>query len=34
MSIPDEVTVGVFFSHSTFQFAHATFDGLTIAKAK
>ncbi len=34
MSIPDEVTVGVFFSHSTYQFAHATFDGLTITKAK
>ncbi len=34
MSIPDEVTVGVFFSHSTYQFAHATFDGFTVAKPK
>ncbi|MBM3982048.1 MAG: DUF1349 domain-containing protein [Planctomycetes bacterium] len=34
MSIPDEVTVGLFFSHSTYQFAHATFDRLTITKAK
>jgi hypothetical protein len=34
MSIPDEVTVGVFLSHSTYQFTHATFDGLTIGKPK
>jgi regulation of enolase protein 1 (concanavalin A-like superfamily) len=34
MSIPDEVTVGVFLSHSTYQFAHATFDGFTITRPK
>ncbi len=34
MSIPDEVTVGVFFSHSTYQFAHATFDNFTVGKPK
>ena len=32
MGIPDEVTVGVFVSHSTCQFAHATFDGFTVGK--
>ena len=34
MSIPDELTVGVFLSHSTYQFVHATFDGFTIEKPK
>ena len=34
MSIPDEVTVGVFLSHSTYQISHATFDGLTVEKPK
>ena len=34
MGFPDEVTVGVFFAHSTYQFAHATFDGFTITKPK
>jgi hypothetical protein len=34
MSIPDELTVGVFMSHSTYQFSHATFDGFTIEKPK
>lgn len=34
MGIPDEVTVGVFYSHSTYQFAHATFDGFTLGKPK
>ncbi len=34
MGFPNEVTVGVFFSHSTHQFAHATFDGFMIVKAK
>ena len=32
MSIPDELTVGVYLSHSTYQFAHATFDGFTVEK--
>ncbi len=30
MAIPDEVAVGIFFSHSTYQFAHATFDHFTL----
>lgn len=34
MSIPDEVTVGVFLSHTTYQFAHATFDGFAVTKPK
>ena len=34
MSIPDEVTVGVFLAHSTYQISHATFDGFTIEKPK
>jgi hypothetical protein len=34
MSIPDELTVGVYLSHSTYQFAHATFDHFTIEKPK
>lgn len=34
MSIPDELTVGVFMSHSTYQFSHATFDSFTIEKPK
>jgi hypothetical protein len=34
MSIPDELTVGVFMSHSTYQCSHATFDGFTIEKLK
>ena len=34
MSIPDELTVGVFMSHSTYQHSHATFDGFTIEKLK
>ncbi len=34
MAFPDEVAVGVFFSHSTHQFAHATFDGFAVAKPK
>ncbi len=34
MSIPDELTVGVFLSHSTYQISHATFDGFTIEKPK
>ena len=32
LDFPDEVTVGVFFAHSTHQIAAATFDGLTIEK--
>ncbi len=34
MEFPDEVTVGVFFAHSTHQIAAATFDALVIAKPK
>ena len=34
MSIPDELTVGVFVGHSTYQFGHATFDKFTIEKPK
>ncbi len=34
MSIPDELTVGVFVSHSTYQFGHATFDKFTLEKPK
>ena len=34
MSIPDEVTVGVFLAHSTYQISHATFDGFTVEKPK
>ncbi|QJW98219.1 DUF1349 domain-containing protein [Frigoriglobus tundricola] len=34
MGIPDELTVGVFVSHSTYQFGHATFDKFTIEKPK
>ncbi|MCS6865981.1 MAG: hypothetical protein RMJ56_14630 [Gemmataceae bacterium] len=32
LAIPDEVAVGVFFSHTTYQFAHATFDRFTIRR--
>ncbi len=32
LDFPDEVTVGVYLAQSTFQFAHATFDGLTVEK--
>ena len=32
LMFPDEVTVGVFLSHSTYQFAHATFDAFTVEK--
>ncbi len=34
LDFSDEVTVGVFFSHSTHQFATATFDNFTIEKPK
>jgi hypothetical protein len=34
LEFPDEVTVGVFYAHSTHQIAAATFDGLTIEKPK
>ncbi len=34
MSIPDEVTVGVFLAHSTYQISHATFDAFTVEKPK
>jgi hypothetical protein len=34
MGIPDLLTVGVFMSHTTYQFSHATFDGFTIEKPK
>lgn len=34
LAFPDEVTVGVFLVHSTYQFAHATFDGFTVTKPK
>ena len=34
LAFPDEVTVGVFFAHSTYQSAAATFDPLTIEQPK
>jgi len=34
LDFPDEVAVGVFFAHSTYQIADAIFDGLTIEKPK
>lgn len=34
MDFPDEVTVGVFFAHSTYQSAAATFDPLVVVKPK
>jgi regulation of enolase protein 1 (concanavalin A-like superfamily) len=34
LEFPDEVTVGVFFGHSTYQTLDATFEGLTIEKPK
>ena len=34
LELPDEVTVGVFFSHSTYQILDATFDGLKVEKLK
>jgi hypothetical protein len=34
LEFPDEVTVGVFFAHSTYQIAAATFEGFTITKPK
>jgi hypothetical protein len=34
MDFPNEVTVGVFFSHSTYQTLDATFDGFTVEKPK
>ena len=34
MKFPDEVTVGVFFAHSTHQIAAATFGPLTVGKPK
>jgi hypothetical protein len=34
LAFPDEVTVGVFFSHSTYQILHASFDGFTVEKLK
>jgi len=32
LDFPDEVTVGVFFAHSTYQTLSATFDGFTVEK--
>ncbi|MBP3958932.1 hypothetical protein J8F10_27120 [Gemmata sp. G18] len=34
LAFPDEVAVGVFYAHSTYQIAAATFDELTITKPK
>jgi regulation of enolase protein 1 (concanavalin A-like superfamily) len=34
LDFPDEVTVGAFFAHSTYQVVEATFDGLTVEKPK
>jgi hypothetical protein len=34
LAFPDEVTVGVFFAHTTYQVLEATFDGLTVEKPK
>jgi hypothetical protein len=34
LDFPDEVTVGAFFSHSTYQLLDATFDGFTIEKGQ
>jgi regulation of enolase protein 1 (concanavalin A-like superfamily) len=34
LDFPEEVTVGVFFAHSTHQTLEATFDGLTVGKPK
>ncbi len=34
LDFPDEVTVGAFFSHSTYQVLDASFDGFTIDKPK
>ena len=34
LNFPDEVTVGVFLSHTTYQILDATFDGLTIEQPK
>lgn len=34
LDFPDDVTVGVFFAHSTYQSAAATFDPLTVTKPK
>ncbi|VTS02748.1 unnamed protein product [Gemmata massiliana] len=34
LAFPDDVSVGVFYSHSTYQIATATFDELTITKPK
>ena len=34
LDFPDEVTIGVFFGHSTYQILDATFDGFTIEQPK
>ena len=34
MAFPEEVNVGVFFSHSTYQVLEASFDGFTVEKLK